>query len=108
MMSVRSKAPSAGPAGLAMPDCTTSSRRTPQRVSSSTTYCATGFEPTGSISLGWLLVRGSSRVPWPATGTTAMSIGMVVWSERSEIPFQPLLLQQIDELLDGALLALVG
>jgi hypothetical protein len=30
------------------------------------------LRPTGSISLGWDLVAGSSRVPSPATGTTAM------------------------------------
>ena len=56
---------------------TNSSRPMPQRASSSTTYCTTGLRPTGSISLGWLLVIGSSRVPRPATGTTARSIAMM-------------------------------
>src|SRR5436305_7572498 len=55
---------------------TNSSRRTPERASSSTTYCTTGLRPTGSISLGWLLVEGRSRVPCPATGTMARSIDM--------------------------------
>src|SRR6266545_687106 len=55
---------------------TNSRRRTPERASSSTTYCTTGLRPTGSISLGWLLVEGSRRVPWPATGTMARSIGI--------------------------------
>ena len=30
-----------------------------------------GLRATGSISLGWDLVAGSSRVPYPATGTMA-------------------------------------
>ena len=49
----------------------------PDWRSSSTTYCTTGLRPTGSISFGWVLVAGSSRVPNPATGTTARSISMV-------------------------------
>ena len=48
-------------------------RRRPAAVSSSKTYCTTGLRPTGSISFGCDLVAGSSRVPSPATGTTAMS-----------------------------------
>src|SRR6266478_3312839 len=43
-------------------------------TSSSTTYCTIGFRATGSISLGWDLVAGSSRVPTPATGTIALLI----------------------------------
>ncbi len=37
----------------------------PVGVSSSTTYCTIGLRPTGSISFGWDLVAGSSRVPSP-------------------------------------------
>ena len=60
-----------------LPGPVTNSRRLiPTRVSSSTTYCTTGLRPTGSISLGWDFVAGSSRVPRPATGTTAMSMSM--------------------------------
>ena len=51
---------------------TNNMRFIPARVSSSTTYCTPGLRPTGSISLGWDLVAGRSRVPKPATGTTAM------------------------------------
>src|SRR5436309_10243932 len=50
-----------------------STRVIPTRVSSSTTYCTTGLRPTGSISFGCDFVAGSSRVPSPATGTTAIS-----------------------------------
>src|SRR5438445_7570582 len=57
---------------------TNSTRRMPDSVSSSITYCTTGLRPTGSISLGWLLVDGSSRVPCPATGTMARSMLMRV------------------------------
>src|SRR5438876_10625326 len=57
---------------------TKSKRRIPERASSSTMYCTTGLRPTGNISFGWLLVEGKSRVPCPATGTTARSIGMAI------------------------------
>src|SRR5436190_8411243 len=50
----------------------------PTRVSSSTTYCTTGLRPTGSISFGCDLVAGSRRVPSPATGTTAISMSILV------------------------------
>src|SRR6476660_2857134 len=43
-------------------------------TSSSTTYCTIGLRATGSISLGWDLVAGRSRVPMPATGTIALLI----------------------------------
>src|SRR5207247_8348940 len=55
---------------------TNRTRFMPTRVSSSTTYCTTGLRPTGSISLGCDLVAGSSRVPRPATGTTAISMSI--------------------------------
>ena len=50
---------------------------TPLASSSSTTYWTTGFFATGSISFGCDLVAGSSRVPSPATGTTAIGIFMI-------------------------------
>src|SRR5262249_44800290 len=50
---------------------TKSTRLTPDWTSSSTTYCTTTLRPTGSISFGWLLVNGRSRVPCPATGAVA-------------------------------------
>ena len=37
-------------------------------------YWSTGRSTTGSISLGMARVAGSSRVPSPATGTTASAI----------------------------------
>src|SRR5439155_15057561 len=46
-------------------------RRMPERSNSSMTYSTTGLRPRGSISLGWLFVKGHSRVPRPATGMTA-------------------------------------
>src|SRR5258706_14303801 len=49
----------------------------PLRASSSTTYWTMGLRPTGSISLGCDLVAGKSRVPSPATGTTAISISLM-------------------------------
>src|SRR5512138_1603697 len=55
----------------------------PTRVISSTTYCTTGLRPTGSISLGCDLVAGRSRVPSPATGTTARLTGFI-FSELRE------------------------
>ena len=56
---------------------TNSNRRTPASISSSATYWTTGLRPTGNISLGWLLVAGSRRVPCPATGITAMLMVMM-------------------------------
>ena len=47
---------------------TNTTRSMPASASSSTTCCTTGLPPTGSISLGWDFVAGSSRVPRPATG----------------------------------------
>ena len=46
----------------------------PFETSSSTTYCTIGLRATGSISFGCDLVAGRSRVPCPATGTTALLI----------------------------------
>src|SRR5262249_50458703 len=57
---------------------TKSTRFTPDWTSSSTTYCTTTLRPTGSISFGWLLVNGRSRVPSPAKGTMAKSLCMVL------------------------------
>src|SRR5437879_3563057 len=48
-------------------------RRMPERANSSMMYSTTGLRPRGSISLGWLLVKGHNRVPRPATGMTARS-----------------------------------
>ena len=55
----------------------------PDSASSSTTYCTTGLRPTDNISFGWLLVAGSNRVPWPATGTIAISILILQCRSRS-------------------------
>ena len=46
----------------------------PFDTSSSTTYWTIGLRATGSISFGCDLVAGSSRVPCPATGMTALFI----------------------------------
>src|SRR5579864_1053821 len=46
----------------------------PFETSSSTTYWTMGLRATGNISLGCDLVAGSSRVPWPATGISALLI----------------------------------
>jgi hypothetical protein len=50
-------------------------RRAPAASASSTAYWISGLSTTGSISLGLALVAGRKRVPRPATGNTAVSIG---------------------------------
>ncbi|OQB34765.1 MAG: hypothetical protein BWY06_03361 [Candidatus Latescibacteria bacterium ADurb.Bin168] len=52
--------------------------RSPCSTISSTTYCTTGFLPTGSISFGCDFVAGSNRVPRPATGITTLLILMTM------------------------------
>src|SRR5512141_1883445 len=49
-------------------------------TSSSATYCTTGLRATGSISLGWLFVAGSRRVPKPAVGTMAQLITLRIYN----------------------------
>lgn len=44
----------------------------PESTSSRTVCSITGLSPTGSISFGVALVRGSSREPSPAAGITAL------------------------------------
>src|SRR5436305_7880115 len=55
-------------------DVTMVMSRMPESASSRMVCSSTGLSPTGSISLGRALVRGSSRVPKPATGITALRI----------------------------------
>src|SRR2546421_4899453 len=47
---------------------------TPAATASSTIYCNVGLSTSGSISLGMTLLAGSTRVPRPATGNTALRI----------------------------------
>jgi hypothetical protein len=51
------------------------SRRAPASSASSTAYWISGLSTMGSISFGLALVAGRKRVPRPATGKTAVSIG---------------------------------
>src|ERR1700687_4008680 len=44
----------------------------PEATASSTPYWMIGLSTSGSISLGWALVAGRTRVPRPATGNTAL------------------------------------
>src|SRR5580658_7585288 len=48
----------------------------PASRASSTAYWMTGLSTTGSISLGMALVAGRKRVPMPATGKTALRMGL--------------------------------
>src|SRR5450432_3940451 len=48
----------------------------PASLASSTTYWISGLSTMVSISLGIALVAGSTRVPRPATGKTALRIFM--------------------------------
>src|SRR5687768_7853760 len=52
----------------------------PFATSSSATYWTIGFRATVNISLGCDLVAGSNRVPYPATGTTALRITFLHYS----------------------------
>src|SRR6478735_9015704 len=54
---------------------TNTSRRAPASSASSTAYWISGLSTMGSISLGLALVAGRKRVPRPATGKTATSMG---------------------------------
>src|SRR4249920_2983781 len=49
---------------------------TPAATASSTIYCKVGLSTSGSISLGSTLLAGSTLVPSPATGNTALRIRM--------------------------------
>src|SRR5208283_4440696 len=49
---------------------------TPASRASSTMYCRIGRSTTVNISLGTALVAGRKRVPRPATGRTALRIGL--------------------------------
>src|SRR5947208_10205470 len=53
-------------------------RCAPAARASSTAYWISGLSTTGSISLGMALVAGKKRVPMPATGKTALVIGVSV------------------------------
>src|SRR5262245_847618 len=55
----------------------------PFATNSSATYWTIGLRATVSISLGWDLVAGSNRVPYPATGTTALRITFLQYSGRA-------------------------
>ena len=44
----------------------------PERTASSTRYWMAGLSTMGSIPLGMALVAGSTRVPRPAAGMTAL------------------------------------
>src|SRR5579875_2380872 len=46
----------------------------PAATASSTIYCKVGLSTNGSISFGITLLAGSTRVPIPATGNTALRI----------------------------------
>src|SRR5258706_9675026 len=49
---------------------------TPAATASSTIYCNVGLSTSGSISFGTTLLAGNTRVPSPATGSTALRICM--------------------------------
>src|SRR6266705_2530420 len=46
----------------------------PAATASSTMYCNVGLSTSGNISFGITLLAGSTRVPRPATGKTALRI----------------------------------
>src|SRR5580692_8556345 len=52
------------------------SLRAPASSASCTAYWISGLSTTGSISFGLALVAGRKRVPRPATGNTAVRIGL--------------------------------
>src|ERR1700683_3669186 len=52
------------------------SRSAPAAIASSTAYWISGLSTIGSISFGLALVAGRKRVPRPATGNTAVRIGL--------------------------------
>ena len=52
---------------------------------SSTTCWIAGYRPRGSITFGIALVVGRRRVPRPATGTTALMIGIFFFLYKAGI-----------------------
>ena len=50
----------------------------PERTASSTRYWMAGLSTMGSIPLGIALVAGSTRVPRPAAGMTALVIFFMI------------------------------
>src|SRR5437660_10798750 len=52
----------------------------PASLASSTTYWISGLSTMVSISFGIALVAGRTRVPRPATGTTALRTFMAIWA----------------------------
>ena len=58
----------------------------PAARASSTTCCRIGRSTTVSISLGTALVAGKNRVPSPATGNTALRMGLRIWKSLFLVP----------------------